>query len=457
MAQNVRNVLIISEYIAPAQSVASIRWTKLAKYLSLTGRYRVSVLTNEKDFEGSWRPANHYLRDPLLERDMSCFDQYFVVPETRALRRYYRIKQKFAMKKGKERTMEPASSGRVSRFLRTGRATVMDGSHIYKDFLQRKAAQKYIDSHPEIDGYDVVISSYSPAWPHWVARQMKKRNTAMVWIADYRDPCYTQLTPRIFSRRHKRFAATVTRAADRIATINKELLPLLYLSVNQRSAVISNGFDPAEAEEPQPSSCFSLLYTGTLYPEGMHFSDLGPVFSEVRTLINEGCMAKEDISLQYAGNTGDLFLRQASAYNLSDRVLHFGYLSRDAAAKRRKEAAVLLINTWNTWTERGIVTGKIYEYMLARKPILAVCSGDLPGSRIGEMIRDGGLGFCYEEPRLKEDGPKLKEWLREAYLSWKSEGSVSFVPNEEYVQQFGHDRLARIVDQIIDEEARALD
>ena len=61
-------ILIVSEYIAPLQAIASIRWTKIAKYLKIShSNIHITVLTNEKIFDG-----NNQRKDLILEKDM-CF------------------------------------------------------------------------------------------------------------------------------------------------------------------------------------------------------------------------------------------------------------------------------------------------------------------------------------------------------------------------------------------------
>ena len=449
------NVLIISEHIAPAQAVGSIRWTKMAKFLSQTGKYRISVLTSEKDYDGNSLPANHCPRDPLLQSDMRYFDQYIAVPETRALRWSYGIKKKL---KG-EINAAPRMSGALGsarvplRWMRRAFWTLshLVLSHDWKDYLHWRAVKRYIDRYLELAEYDVIISTFGPGWPHWAASHIKRMNPAVVWIADYRDPYYSQLTPAILRRRHKRFAITKTGSADRIIAVSEEMLPLLHLSSHQRATVVPNGFDPSEAAPPKPPPRFSLVYTGTLYSMGTHFSDLSPAFAAVKALIDEGTIQEKDVLLQYAGNKGDLFLAQATACGLEKCTQDLGLLSRDAAMELQREAAILLMAIWNNQEEQGVVTGKIYEYMLSHKPILAVCNGDRPNSELKAMIERGALGFCYEEPTAEQDALALKEWLKEMYLSWKGRGSLAFSPNEEYVRQFGYDRLAARIDQIIEE------
>ena len=76
-------LLIVAQYIAPTQSIASIRWTKLAKYLHQTGAYQISVLTNEKHYHSD--DGNAASKDALLEKEMGVFLRYNVIPDSDAL------------------------------------------------------------------------------------------------------------------------------------------------------------------------------------------------------------------------------------------------------------------------------------------------------------------------------------------------------------------------------------
>ena len=76
---------------------------------------------------------------------------------------------------------------------------------------------------------------------------------------------------------------------------------------------------------------------------------------------------------EYAGKEGDLFLSQAAEYNLHSYVVDHGQLSRLDALRLQQESDICLLATWNTSFEQGALTGKIFEYFMFKKPILAMC------------------------------------------------------------------------------------
>ena len=70
-------LLIISEYIAPVQAIASIRWTKIAKYLKRDNEeISITVLSNEKNYDNPENLLPLCRKDSLLEQDSSIFTIY---------------------------------------------------------------------------------------------------------------------------------------------------------------------------------------------------------------------------------------------------------------------------------------------------------------------------------------------------------------------------------------------
>lgn len=432
-----RKILVVSKFIAPTQAVASIRWTKLMKYLYRMGEYEIAVLTDEKKYDGVG--GNTFHRDRILEKEMTVFSQYHVIPDSMALRKYYSLKSRYS---------DYAMPATVPPEVSVKRQTVYEIMHDCKDWMQYRQAVAYIKAHPEILECDILITSYGPLWTHLVGEWIKKRKSEICWIADYRDPYFSEVTPTLVKLWRQNFAKHHTSSASLVTTVSKELLPMLRIPKQQDTMVLTNGFDPEEALMPQKSERFSLLYTGTMYNEGTHKYDLTPIFEVLKQLIDCGEIDAADISLEYAGGQGGLFYSQAESCGLGDKVKDYGILEREDAALLRQKAAVLLLCTWNTTEERGILTGKLFEYMLSQKPILATCTGDVPNCEIKEILHNGRLGFCYEICKpINING--LTNQIRNAYQQWKQQGVPFFQPNEAYVAQFSHPVLAERLHQYI--------
>lgn len=79
-------VLLVCEWIAPAQTIGAIRWTKISKYLKKCHGEKIiiDVLTNTKNNSYVSKPCP---KDALLEKEMRYFDHYFAVPvDSRVIR-----------------------------------------------------------------------------------------------------------------------------------------------------------------------------------------------------------------------------------------------------------------------------------------------------------------------------------------------------------------------------------
>lgn len=66
-------MLLIAEYIAPVNAIASIRWTKISKYLVLHHQASIDLLTNEKNFSGKKLLSENYSVDPTLMQECLIF------------------------------------------------------------------------------------------------------------------------------------------------------------------------------------------------------------------------------------------------------------------------------------------------------------------------------------------------------------------------------------------------
>jgi len=433
-----KRVLILSKFIAPVQEIASIRWTKLAKYLKRCGDYELIVLTDEKNFEG--RGGNAFRRDALLEKDLDVFTQYHVFPDGRLLDRYYTLKGRYS---------DYAKAGGGAAAQVSGPKQVLyELMHDWKDELQFRSAVAYLKAHPDLLACDVVISSYGPIWTHLVGEWIKKARPEILWIADYRDLLCSDATPA-FTRRYRRsFAERRTSRAELVTTVSREMVPALGVPEKQRVLILPNGFDPEEALPPVPPARFELLYTGTMHAEGERRSDLKPLFRILREMIDCGELDGEDLILRYAGREGRLFAQQAEECGLAGCVDDCGLVSREAAAQLRQNCAGLLLSTWNTSREQGVLTGKLFEYIQSEKPIFAVCTGEVPHGIVYEILKDGALGNCVETCR-EETRAELHAGLSRAYRDWKTTGSPGYRPNVDYIRRFTHPFLAEELHRMI--------
>lgn len=432
-------ILLICQFIAPMQSVASIRWTKIAKYLKKDHDVHITVLTDKKDFNGDAGALNACEVDPLLKEDLRYFDEYWEAPNSWKLNLFYRLRNSLRSGGKAEPVSAPKAGGsgqssnlaeEIRACLRAEKEKLFCGNVL--SYLGRK----------DFD-FDVVISSYGPLWTHLAAEKIKAAHPNVFWIADFRDPYARDIDPPKAYQRHKKFVAKHCSAADVVSVVLQELP--VYAERTQQVVEISNGFDPEEKVLRDCPDVFRVLYTGKLY-DGRQ--DISSVFQAIRDLTSEQKMDLQDVQIEYAGPTEDVFRAQAGRYGLEQNLLSHGNVSRQKALELQSKAALLLQAGWNTKTERVAWTGKTYEYMMAQKPMAYLMAGETPQSIPSRFIGKLG-GVCYEKCRHDETYPCLKQYILEKYQEWKRTGNVSIQRDENYVARYSYKNIAQQVWELI--------
>lgn len=446
-------ILLITEFIAPVNAVASIRWTKLAKYLNRDHGYQIDVLTNRKSYdpkallETTYRPDQTLARELVHINEIHAFDDTLMIKTTnlvrnlakRALDHLTNRKKRATKSKGLVETPKSSSAS----------ASKLDA--LYERYLQMRESS-FIEEALRTDlpweQYDVIISTYGPKWTHLLAERIKSEHPAIHWIADYRDAlAYSERTT---TQENLDFPKTHTALADHTFTVAPLDHMAMNLAAGQSHTFIPNGFDPEESTHQArvPTNKFRLAYTGTLYNDGDAKSDLRPLLLALDDLIEAGKLDSEDVEFVYCGPSEDMFLSQIT----STQYLNWkspGVVPREQALRLQAESSLLVMCTWNTEFARGIITSKIYEYFASRVPIICLCSGCVPHSLSHEMIASSQTGFCYEEADHENGSDQLKAYLLDQYNAWKKTGLTTYCPNQTYIDSFGHDHLAIEVDRVI--------
>lgn len=436
-------ILIIAEYIAPVQEMASVRWTKIAKYLEREHEVEIHVVTTQKNYDDkkSLLPKVH--RDGLLEKDMSCFSSYHMVEAGWRLLAFYWLRNWFkdvgTNDLGTQQLMNSSTGGWKSSFKRNVRLLVHD-VHSWICAAEIKDYLRTID----LKKYDVVISSYGPIWPHLAAEYVAERKKGICWIADFRDPYAKEMDEPIAYKRHRAFTAKHCALASVITEVGQTET---FAAPQQYVRTITNGYDPEEKLIPLPPEKFSIVFTGALYGERR---DLGVIFRVLCDLQQEGMIHPQDVCVKYAGTDSSGAKAFAKHYHAEHFLEDYGVIPRSQALEMQRKAAILLQMNWNTHSEHCTWSGKMYEYMMMQKPIVFVVTGDEPHSFPSKNMERLG-GICYEKCRDKEMYPILKQYIYKKYKEWKATGDVSVVRDEEYVAQYSYIGISEKLWKIIQE------
>ena len=414
-------VLLITYYWPPAGGSGVQRWLKFVKYLQEFGIEPV-VYTAEN--------ANYLKQDTSLLNEVPKGLEILKQPiwEPTAL---------LFWKKSKQQTkgISNVSKGGFLSFIR-GNFFIPDP----KVFWVKPSVsylQKYLDNHT----IDVIISTGPPHSTHLIAEKLHQKNTVK-WLADFRDPWSDLYYNKDFNQlafaknKNKRLEERILRNSDCILTVSNSLKEELEKTA-KKVEVITNGFDDEVLTNNliNLDSKFSISYIGLL-----------PIQSNPKllfTVLNELCIEnpdfKKDLNINFIGDISDVIKEDIETNNLLENTNFISYVSHQEAIDYQKKAQVLLLLIPNVEKPEGILTGKLFEYLKAKRPILAIGpeNGDL--SEILKSTNAGVVvGFNNKE--------KLRIEIRTLYQQYKT-GSLKV--NFKNIEQFHRKELTRSLSRIL--------
>ena len=292
--------------------------------------------------------------------------------------------------------------------------------------------------------FDAVLSSSGPVTSHLIAKELKRR-TGTPWIADLRD-LWTQAHQYPYWRARKwverRLELKTLTCADALVTVSKPLAKKLEMFHRGKAVfAIPNGFDPDELFSVPLTKEFTLTYTGQIY-QGKQ--DTEPLFQAIRELITKGMIDPTAIKVRSFGPTRYWLDRDVKEHGLEMIVAQHGVVPREEALAKQRESQVLLLLNWNDPREKGVYSGKVFEYLAARRPILAIGG---PNGVVSELLEETGAGVHVK------DVAELKESLRNWYKEYQATGQVGYHGKEERIARYSHREMARKFAQVLNEVA----
>jgi len=450
------NILIISKYFAPENRIASVRATKLAKYLYKLTENNITVITGivkedmiidsilEKDIEN----INNIIR--IKESDWVIWlnNKIKKITSTKKYQTDYRIVK---IKKEKLTLSEKAKKSTLT-WLRFFINWITD-LNFYRN------AKKYIKNNVQ-EEFDVIFSTYGPYSSHYIGRYVKSKNKNSIWIADYRDVVYSTDVPVFFRNYSKNYANRICKKADAITCISEGQISGLYLEKNKLTYHVSNGYDKDDLtiinSKYKKNNKLIFVYTGQLYKGKRDFTVF---FKALKELINDNKISKNNIVIKYAGNSFDELFSQAANHDMQDCLQNMGYVKREQSLAMQFNSDILLLASWNEANSKGIITGKFYEYLMIGKPIISIISGSEANSELKNIMFKTNTGYCFEQAVENIDEyNKLKEYITMQYENKIKTGILEFHANINEITKYDYieitKKIINIYTQIINKETK---
>lgn len=233
--------------------------------------------------------------------------------------------------------------------------------------------------------FDAILSSSPFPTSHIVAAELK-RKYGVYWLADFRD-LWTRNHNYPFGPLRKHFEEKLEIKTLKKANIMTAATPACAkkqeMFHGRSTTVITNGFDNENLDISKVplTRKLTITYTGTIYPGKQ---DPEKIFIAFEHLVSEKMIDRDDVEIRFYGPRLHWLTNHITKYGLGDLVQQFGMVSRYEAMQKQRESHILLLLNWEDSEEKGVYTGKIFEYLSAQRPILA--TGGHPGDDVERLL-----------------------------------------------------------------------
>ncbi len=417
-------ILLITYYWPPAGGSGVQRWVKFVKYLQDFGITPIVYVPENPSY-----PTEDHTLLAEIPAGVTVLKQPIRTLQDRLA----------FSKKTKENKQAHTSNGGFLSWVR-GNFFIPDPKI---SWVQPSVAylETYLKEHP----VDAIISSGPPHSMHLIALALQQK-AGVKWVADFRDP-WTGLyynkdfrMHRLVQKKHQQLEKKVLKSADLVLTVS-DTLQKEFAKTSKRVCVVSNGYDDEvfSSKTLLLDRNFSIAHIGLL-PKQSNPIILWKVLAD---LCKESSEFSKDLKICLTGTVHEDAIASIRASGLEKHLEHQTYVPHTAAIVLQQQAQVLLLVLPNTTNIAGVVTGKIFEYITAKRPILAIGpkGGDL--DRLLQNTATGTLvGF--------EDADALKEKIQLLYANYKK-GDTSIVPRniEQYHRRNLTEKLAKHLKELL--------
>ncbi len=431
-----KKVLIVTYYFPPSGGPGVQRVLKFVKYLPEFGWQPVVLTVRDADY-----PA----RDESLLAEIPIHATVYRTKIFEPYKLYRRLTGKPA---NAPVDVENIPQGNGRRTLTQSLAEFVRATFFLPDarigwFPYAVGEGREIIAREKID----AIYSSSPPYTTSVIAQRLHRATGVPWIAGFRDPWTGFLStpnrwffPRAVDRSMEQ---AVLRDANIVEAAWRGILKDMMAKYPEISCTkffyLPNGFDRADYPQISPKSDekFTITYTGSMY--GVR--NPRTFLQAVKELVEEGKLEERKVRLKFIGRFGTEVQEMFRASSIRNAIEVVSYLPHAESIRELLRADALLLVVDETKDSAEIVPGKVFEYLGARRPILALA----PDGAVAELLRETRSGFVAPN----QDVLAIKRAFLECYekFGYRRE---TFEPNDEAIGKYDRREITNQLAVLLD-------
>jgi glycosyltransferase involved in cell wall biosynthesis len=294
----------------------------------------------------------------------------------------------------------------------------------------------------------VKINEIISTWPitaHLVAKELKSEYK-VPWIADFShlwSQGYNYQYGNLRKFMDRKLELKTLSNADALTTISTYFVDKLReLHLKKPIYSITHGFNPSLINAPAAplTKQFTITYTGNIYPIKQKPSKL---FESLRELMDNNIIDRKDIEVSFYGGRYGWLEKESEYYGVSDVVHQHDFIAQPLSVQKQRESQILLHLGWDDDEIKGFYSSKIFEYLAAQRPILAV--GGASDEVVNDLILETKAGLYSKEVK------DIKEFIKKFYLEYKKNGKVSYTGDIEKINKYSHREMARKFADIMNE------
>lgn len=298
---------------------------------------------------------------------------------------------------------------------------------------------------------DIIWSTYPISTAHWLGSTLS-RLSGLPWVVDFRDPMVTADYPahgfqrRLWSQLEGKF---MRQAAACIFTTQRaaSAYALRYPEIAQKCKVIENGFEEEVFERTRPNrsnlsaDCLLMLHSGLIYPKDRNPSHF---FAAVQSLIASGQLDRTKLRIRFrAPQHGDEVCAFAAQYELQDIVDVEPPVAYQEAISEMMGADALIVFQGSNFNAQ--IPAKIYEYIRAQRPVLALL----------DPLGDTAVQLSQFKDGVFQADIDSEASIKSCLLAWlnyiKSESFSQGMPkNIELVKRYSRKSQAKVLKDVLD-------
>ncbi|WP_034925567.1 glycosyltransferase family 4 protein [Gillisia sp. CAL575] len=423
-----KKVLIITYYWPPAGGPGVQRWLKFVKYLRDFDIEPIVYIPQNPDY-------------PIIDESLLAeIPKGVTIVQKRIFEPYFLAKI-FSKKETSSISSGIIKEAKSQNFLQKlflyirGNFFIPDARKFWI-----KPSVNFLSEYLSENKIDIIITTGPPHSLHLIGLGLKKK-LEIKWIADFRDP-WTEIgyhkklkLSALAEAKHIALESEVLTSADHIITTSFTTQKEFQSKTLKPITVITNGYDSIEGNSSELNKKFSIAHIGSLL-SGRNPNNLWKVLKE---LTSESKDFKENLVLNLVGTISNDVLKSIKEHNLEAYLELPGYVSHSEANKIQQTSQILLLVEIDSIETKGIIPGKLFEYIAAKRPILAIGPEDWDVTNI-LMHTNAGIYFGYQEET------SLKEHILSMYKLYKTEQlNVSSVNIEKYSRKNLTGELAKLL------------